>query len=55
MLPLQKNRTHGKRLPTKTRGVLEAEEGGPGKVCLYHNQGAHKRTEGKLYKDGNGR
>jgi hypothetical protein len=32
-----------------------AEEGGPGKVCLYHNQGAHKRIEGKLYKDGNER
>jgi hypothetical protein len=34
MLSLQKSRTYGKRLPTRTRRVVE-EKGRPGKVCLY--------------------
>jgi hypothetical protein len=54
MIPLQENRTHGKGLPTRASRVVEAEEGGPGKICLYHNQGAHQRAEGKLYEDDNG-
>jgi hypothetical protein len=54
MLLLQEYRTHGKRLPTKTRRAVEAEEGGPGKICLHHNQGAHKGAERKFYEDSNG-
>jgi Retroviral aspartyl protease len=54
MLLLQKDRTNGKRLPTRTRRVIETEKGRPGKVCLYHNQGAHKGTERKFHKDGDG-
>jgi hypothetical protein len=54
MLLLQKDRTHGKRLPTRTRRVIETEEGRPGKVCLYHDQGAHKEAEREFHKDGNG-
>jgi hypothetical protein len=52
MLLLQKDRTHGKRLPTGTRRVVKTEEGRPSKVCLYHNQGAHKGAERKFNKDG---
>jgi hypothetical protein len=55
MLLLQKDRTYGKELPTRARRVVEAEEGGPGKVCLYHNQNTHKEAERKFYKDGYGR
>jgi hypothetical protein len=54
MLPLQEDGTYGKGLPTRTGGIIEAEEGGPGKVCLYHDQGAHKGAERKFHKDGNG-
>jgi hypothetical protein len=54
MLLLQKDRTYGKRLPTGTRRVVETEEGRPGKVCLYHNQGAHKGAERKFHEDGDG-
>jgi hypothetical protein len=54
MLPLQKDRTHGKRLPIRKRRAVETEEGRPGKVCLYHNQGTHKGAERKLHKDGDG-
>jgi hypothetical protein len=55
MLPLQEDGTYGKRLPTRTGGIIEAEEGGPGKVCLYHDQGAHKGAEREFHKDGNER
>jgi hypothetical protein len=54
MLPLQKDRTHGKRLPTGTRRVVKTEEGRPSKVCLYHNQDTHKGAERKLHEDGDG-
>jgi hypothetical protein len=54
MLPLQKDRTHGKKLPTRTRRVIKTEEGRPGKVCLYHDQGAHKGAERKFHEDGDG-
>jgi hypothetical protein len=55
MLPLQKDRTHGKRLPIWTRRIVETtEKGRPSKVCLYHNQGAHKGAKRKFHKDGNG-
>jgi Retroviral aspartyl protease len=54
MLLLQKDRTHGKRLPIRTRRVVETEKGRPGKVCLYHDQGAHKKAERKFHKDGDG-
>jgi RNase H-like domain found in reverse transcriptase/Reverse transcriptase (RNA-dependent DNA polymerase)/Retroviral aspartyl protease len=54
MLLLQKDRTYGKRLPPRTRRIVETEEGRPGKVCLYHDQGAHKGAERKFYKDGDG-
>jgi hypothetical protein len=54
MLLLQKDRTHGKRLPTRARGVIDTEEGRPSKVCLYHNQGAHKGAERKFHEDGDG-
>jgi Retroviral aspartyl protease len=54
MLLLQKDRTHGKRLPTRTRRVVETKEGRPGKVCLYHNQGTHKGAERKFHEDGDG-
>jgi hypothetical protein len=54
MLLLQKDRTHGKRLPTRTRRVVETEEGRPGKVCLYHDQGTHKGAEREFHEDGNG-
>jgi hypothetical protein len=53
MLLLQEGRTYGKRLAIGTRRVIE-EEGRPGKVCLYHDQSAHKGAEGKFHKDGNG-
>jgi hypothetical protein len=53
MLPLQEDRTYGKRLPIGTRRVVE-EGGRFGKVCLYHNQSAHKGAEGKFHEDGNG-
>jgi Zinc knuckle len=36
------------------QGVIEAEEGGPSKVCLYHNQSTYQGAERKLYKDGYG-
>jgi hypothetical protein len=36
MLLLQEDRTYGKGLHTKTGGIIKAEEGGPGKVCLYY-------------------
>jgi Retroviral aspartyl protease len=55
MFLLQENRTYGKRLPTRTERVVKTEEGGPGKVCLYHNQGTHKGAKRKLHKDGDGR
>jgi Retroviral aspartyl protease len=54
MLLLQKDRTHGKRLPTRTRRVIKTEEGRPSKVCLYHDQGTHKGTERKFHEDGDG-
>jgi hypothetical protein len=54
MFPLQEDRTYGKRLPTRTRRVVETEEGRPGKVCLYHNQGTHKGAERKFHKDSDG-
>jgi hypothetical protein len=41
-------------MPTRTRRAVKAEEGGPGKVCLYHDQGTHKGAERKFYKDGYG-
>jgi hypothetical protein len=50
---LQEDRTHGKGLPTRASKVIKTEEGGPGKICLYYDQGAHQRAEEKLYKDGN--
>jgi hypothetical protein len=50
---LQEDRTYGEGLPTRIGGIIEAEKGGPGKVCLYHNQGAHKGAEREFYKDGN--
>jgi hypothetical protein len=53
MFPLQKDRTYGKRLPTGTRRVIK-EEGRPGKVCLHHNQGAHKGAKRKFHEDGDG-
>jgi hypothetical protein len=54
MLPLQKDRTHGEGLSTRTRRVVKTEEGRPGKVCLYHDQGTHKGAERNLYEDGDG-
>jgi hypothetical protein len=54
MFPLQKDRTYGKILPTGARRVVKTEEGRPGKVCLHHDQGAHKGAEGKFHKDGDG-
>jgi hypothetical protein len=33
MLLLQKDRTYGKRLPTKTRRVIKTEEGRPGRFA----------------------
>jgi hypothetical protein len=38
MLLLQENRTHEKELPTRASRVIETEEGGPGKICLYHGR-----------------
>jgi Retroviral aspartyl protease len=54
MLPLQKDRTYGKELPTETGKIIKAE-GGSGKICLHHDQGAYKGTEGKFYENGHGR
>jgi hypothetical protein len=54
VLPLQEDRTHGKGLPTRASRVVETEEGGPGKICLYHNQGTHKGAEREFHEDGNG-
>jgi Retroviral aspartyl protease len=54
MLLLQKDRKYGKELPTRTGRIIKAEEGGPGKVCLYHDRGTHKGAERKFYKDGYG-
>jgi hypothetical protein len=51
VFPLQEGGTHGKRLPIRTRRIVE-EEGRPGKVCLHHDQGAHKGAEGKFHEDG---
>jgi Retroviral aspartyl protease len=53
MLLLQEDRTYGEGLPTRTGGIVETEEGRPGKVCLYHDQGAHKGAEREFHKDGN--
>jgi hypothetical protein len=53
MLPLQEDRTYGKRLPIRTRRVVE-EEGRPSKVCLYHDQSAHKGAKRKFHEDGDG-
>jgi hypothetical protein len=53
VFPLQEGRTHSKRLPIETRRV-KTEEGRPSKVCLHHDQGAHKGAEGKFHKDGDG-
>jgi hypothetical protein len=50
VLLLQDDRTHGKGLPTRTRRIIKAEEGGSSKICLHHNQGAHKEAERKLTK-----
>jgi hypothetical protein len=47
MFPLQEDRTYGKRLPTRTRRVVE-EEGRPSKVFLYHDQSAHKEAKRKM-------
>jgi Retroviral aspartyl protease len=54
MLPLQKDGTYGEGLPTRTGRIIKAKKGGPGKVCLYHDQGAHKGAEKKFYEDGYG-
>jgi hypothetical protein len=54
MLLLQKDRTYGKGLLTRTGGIIKAEEGGPGKICLYHNQSTHQGAERKFYEDGHG-
>jgi hypothetical protein len=54
VLLLQEDRTYGKGLPTKTGGIIEIEEGGSGKICLYHDQSAHQGVERELYKDGHG-
>jgi hypothetical protein len=51
MFLLQEDRTYGKRLPIGIRRVVE-EEGRPGKVCLYHNQSAHKGAKRKFHEDG---
>jgi hypothetical protein len=55
MFLLQEDRTYGKRLPTRMRRIVKTEEGRPGKVCLYYDQGAHKGAKRNLYKDGDGR
>jgi hypothetical protein len=54
MLLLQKDRTHGKRLPIRTRRIVETEEGRPGNICIYYDQGAHKGAEREFHEDGNG-
>jgi Retroviral aspartyl protease len=50
---LQEGGTHGKGLPIGARRV-ETEESRPGKVCLYHDQGAHKGAERKFHENGDG-
>jgi hypothetical protein len=54
VLPLQKDRTYGKGLPTRTRGIVETEEGGPSKICLHRNQSTYQGAEEKFYEDGYG-
>jgi hypothetical protein len=53
MFLLQEDWTYGKRLHIRTRRVIE-EEGRPSKVCLYHNQSAHKGAKRKFHEDGDG-
>jgi hypothetical protein len=54
MLPLQEDRTYGEGLPTRTRGIIETEEGASGKICLHHDQSADQEAEREFYKDGHG-
>jgi hypothetical protein len=54
MFSLQEDRIYGKGLPTRTRRVVKAEKGRPSKICLYHDQGAHKGAEREFHEDGNG-
>jgi hypothetical protein len=54
VLSLQEDRRYGEGLPTRTGRIIKAEEGGPGKICLYHDQSAHQGAERKFYKDGHG-
>jgi hypothetical protein len=54
VLLLQEDRTYGKGLSTGTGEIIKAEESGPGKICLYHDQSAHQRAERNFYKDGHG-
>jgi hypothetical protein len=41
-------------LPTETGGIIKTEEGRSSKICLHHDQSAHKGAEREFYKDGHG-
>jgi hypothetical protein len=45
VLLLQEDWAHGKRLPTRTGAILKTEEGGPGKICLHHDQSTYQGAE----------